>query len=86
MFDPERYVRSIMYRDFVSAWRWRRRRPEVSVADLPPQMDRRDYPDQMADRMALEDRLLSAVPARSLSGLLWHAGAGLHIQPVVWIC
>jgi DNA-directed RNA polymerase specialized sigma24 family protein len=34
--EPEPYVRRVLYREFVSAWRWRRRRPEY-VTDRPPE-------------------------------------------------
>ena len=33
--DAEPYVRRIMYNEFVSLWRWRRRRAEVLTADPP---------------------------------------------------
>jgi RNA polymerase sigma-70 factor (sigma-E family) len=33
--DAEAYIRRILYRDFISAWRWRIRRPERVAADLP---------------------------------------------------
>ena len=34
--EPEPYVRRVLYREIVSAWRWRRRRPEY-VTDRPPE-------------------------------------------------
>jgi RNA polymerase sigma-70 factor (sigma-E family) len=39
--DPEAYVRTVLYREQVSFWRRRGRRPEVTVA-APPE---RGYPD-----------------------------------------
>jgi RNA polymerase sigma-70 factor (sigma-E family) len=33
--DPEQYVRKIIYHDFVSTWRQRRRRAEVVLAEPP---------------------------------------------------
>lgn len=33
--DPEPYVKRILYRQFVSTWRWRRSRPELRVGEVP---------------------------------------------------
>jgi DNA-directed RNA polymerase specialized sigma24 family protein len=33
--SPEAYVRRIMYREQVSLWRWRARRPETAMAQVP---------------------------------------------------
>jgi RNA polymerase sigma-70 factor (sigma-E family) len=57
---PEAYVRKIMYREQISSWRRRARRPETTVADLP---DRAVVADTGADtRLILQDAL-RALPA-----------------------
>lgn len=60
--DPEGYVRRVMYRDFVSAWRWRRRRPEVVVAEVPHRRGGDDLGAQTVDRLALRAALRELPP------------------------
>lgn len=62
--DPEHYVRRVMYREFVSAWRWRRRRPpEVSGADVPDAATPADIGEDTVARLFVE-RLLRDLPPR----------------------
>jgi RNA polymerase sigma-70 factor (sigma-E family) len=60
---PEGYVRQIMYREQVSWWRRRARRPVTVVAQVPE----RPAPDQMVmvdSRLALRDALLALPPGK----------------------
>jgi RNA polymerase sigma-70 factor (sigma-E family) len=60
---PEPYVRRIMYREQVSWWRWRARRPETATAQLPE----RPAQDQVvtADaRLAMREALLALPPGK----------------------
>ncbi len=61
--SPEAYVRRIMYREQVSQWRWRARRPETSMAQVPELPDV-DQADTVGDRMALKDALLALPPRK----------------------
>lgn len=61
--DPEHYVRRVMYREFVSAWRWRRRRPEVSSAEIPDAATPTDIGEDAVARLFVE-RLLRDLPPR----------------------
>jgi len=58
---PEAYIRRIMYRDFVSAWRWRRRRPEVLAAS-PPELPEGGPGDSVVDRLVLTQALVQLPP------------------------
>lgn len=60
--DPEHYVRRAMYRDFVSAWRWRRTRPEVSVGEIPQRARSGDHGDETVTRLTLRADLRSLPP------------------------
>jgi len=60
--DPEHYVRRVMYRDFVSAWRWRRVRPEVSVADVPQAPAADTHDDQTVTRLTLRAAIRELPP------------------------
>lgn len=60
--DPEHYVRRVMYRDFVSAWRWRRTRPEISVGELPQRPDAADHDDETVTRLTLRAALRTLPP------------------------
>lgn len=60
--DAEHYVRRAMYRDFVSAWRWRRTRPEVSFADVPQTPDASQHDEQTVTRMTLRAALRELPP------------------------
>jgi RNA polymerase sigma-70 factor (sigma-E family) len=48
----EAYVRRILYRDFISAWRWRSRRPQDVQAN-PEHAETRDHAAETVDRLAL---------------------------------
>jgi RNA polymerase sigma-70 factor (sigma-E family) len=61
--EPEHYVRRILYREFVSAWRWRRRRPERVTDRLPDQPADRDLADDVAVRLHLR-AVLGDLPPR----------------------
>lgn len=61
-FEPEPYVRVAMYREFVSIWRRRRRRPEVAMESPPAGAARGDHPAETADRLAIRDVLLTLPP------------------------
>jgi len=60
--EPEHYVRTVLYREFVSSWRYRRRRPENIVADLP-HPGQSDHSDAIANRLMLR-QLIAALPPR----------------------
>jgi RNA polymerase sigma-70 factor (sigma-E family) len=61
-YEPEPYVRRIIYHDFVSAWRSRRRRSEVTVAEPPDQPARLEFADDSALRMLLRHALDTLPP------------------------
>ena len=59
---PEAYVRKIMYREQISSWRRRARRPETVVSDLP---DQAVVGDTGADtRLILQDALRALPPGK----------------------
>ncbi|HEY1488038.1 MAG TPA: SigE family RNA polymerase sigma factor [Micromonosporaceae bacterium] len=60
--EPENYVRTVLYREFVSGWRQRRRRPENVMAELPED-GHRDHADATTDRVALR-QLIATLPPR----------------------
>jgi RNA polymerase sigma-70 factor (sigma-E family) len=64
--SPEGYVRQIMYREQVSQWRWRTRRPETAMAQVPepPELAELDQAGTVEDRMALKDALLALPPRK----------------------
>jgi RNA polymerase sigma-70 factor (sigma-E family) len=61
--EPEHYVRAVLYREFVSGWRRRRRRAETIVAQVPDRQLRADQADATTDRIALR-ALLQSLPPR----------------------
>jgi RNA polymerase sigma-70 factor (sigma-E family) len=60
--EAEHYVRRILYRDFVNAWRWRRRRPERSMAQLPERAARPDVADEAVQRLHIRAALATLPP------------------------
>jgi RNA polymerase sigma-70 factor (sigma-E family) len=60
--EPEHYVRTVLYREFVSGWRHRRRRPESVTAQLP-EHQRADHAEETTDRIALR-QLIDTLPPR----------------------
>lgn len=58
---PEAYVRRVLYHEYISGWRWRRRRPETPMADLP-ERGAGDVTDAAHDRMVLRAALLRLPP------------------------
>jgi hypothetical protein len=60
---PEGYVRRIMYREQVSWWRRRARRPEIAMADVP-ELPARDEVAGVEARLALRDALLALPPGK----------------------
>ena len=60
--EPEHYVRRVLYREFVSAWRWRRRRPEQVTDRLPERAARRDIADDTVVRLHLRAALADLPP------------------------
>jgi RNA polymerase sigma-70 factor (sigma-E family) len=60
--EPEHYVRTVLYREFVSGWRHGRRRPE-SVTAQPPEPEHADHADATTDRLALR-QLINTLPPR----------------------
>lgn len=60
--DPEPYVRRIIYHDFVSGWRRRRRRGETSMADVPERPASGRFDHDTALRLLLRDALLALPP------------------------
>ncbi|MEU8239297.1 SigE family RNA polymerase sigma factor [Actinoplanes missouriensis] len=67
--DAEAYVRKILYNDRISAWRKAGNRNEVSVADVPERMSAARHDDDVAERLALREALLS-LPARQRAVLV----------------
>lgn len=61
--EPEHYVRVVIYREFVSSWRYRRRRPESIVATVPDAVTGVDPADASVDRLALRS-LIATLPPR----------------------
>jgi RNA polymerase sigma-70 factor (sigma-E family) len=60
--DAEGYVKRILYRDWVSLWRRRVRRPETTTA-TPPERARPDASEETVMRLVLRDAI-SALPPR----------------------
>jgi len=60
--DPEHYVRRVMYRDFVSVWRRRRARPEVSVGELPQRPDAAELDEDAVTRLTVRQALRELAP------------------------
>jgi RNA polymerase sigma-70 factor (sigma-E family) len=60
---PESYVRQIMYREQVSWWRRRARRPETVMA-LVPEPPALDQMVMVDERLALRDALLALPPGK----------------------
>jgi RNA polymerase sigma-70 factor (sigma-E family) len=61
--SPEAYVRRIMYRDQVSRWRSRDRRPETVVAQVP-EPAAADLTGRVAARLALTEALRALPPRK----------------------
>jgi RNA polymerase sigma-70 factor (sigma-E family) len=61
---PEGYVRQIMYREQVSWWRRRARRPVTVVARVPEPPPREDQMVMVEARLALRDALLALPPGK----------------------
>jgi RNA polymerase sigma-70 factor (sigma-E family) len=59
--DAEGYVKRILYRDCVSLWRRRNRRPETTMPNLPERAGA-DRADETVLRLFLRDALLSLPP------------------------
>ena len=57
--NPDAYIRRILYRDAVSAWR--RTRRETTVAELP-ENGTEDLPAEVLDRIQLEQALATLTP------------------------
>jgi RNA polymerase sigma-70 factor (sigma-E family) len=60
--EPEHYVRRVLYREFVSAWRWRRRRPERVTDQVPERPFGRDVADDTVIRLHLRAALADLPP------------------------
>ncbi|WP_229076667.1 SigE family RNA polymerase sigma factor [Actinoplanes sp. DH11] len=67
--DAEAYVRKILYNDRISAWRRPGSRNEVSMADVPERAGQDRHDDDVAERLALREALLS-LPARQRAVLV----------------
>jgi RNA polymerase sigma-70 factor (sigma-E family) len=67
--DPEPYVKRILYRQFISAWRWRRSRPEVIVGNPPEEAADGDHAEITALRLSLE-RALDTLPPKQRAVLV----------------
>jgi RNA polymerase sigma-70 factor (sigma-E family) len=61
--SPEAYLRKIMYREQVSWWRRRARRPETVMAE-PPDMAAEDQLAGADSRLALREALLALPPGK----------------------
>jgi RNA polymerase sigma-70 factor (sigma-E family) len=59
--DAEGYVKRILYRDWISLWRRRVRRPETTVA-IPPERGLADASEDTILRLVLRDALLALPP------------------------
>lgn len=60
--EPEAYARRVIYHDFVSTWRSRRRRHEVVMAAPPERQSAGALDHDTAVRLMLRDALLSLPP------------------------
>ena len=60
---PEGYVRRILYREQVSWWRRRARRPEVAMAHVP-ERPARDEVVMVEERLAIRGALLALPPGK----------------------
>ncbi|MET7421243.1 SigE family RNA polymerase sigma factor [Dactylosporangium sp. NPDC005555] len=58
---PESYVKRIMYRDWISVWRYRHRRPETLTAE-PPEKAVADPSERTDLRLVLRDALRVLTP------------------------
>ena len=67
--EAEAYVKKIIYNDRVSFWRRASTRREVSVADLPERAVHGRHENDVTDRLALREALLS-LPARQRAVLV----------------
>ncbi|WP_027346957.1 SigE family RNA polymerase sigma factor [Hamadaea tsunoensis] len=60
--EPEPYIRRMIYHDFVSDRRSRKRRPEVVVAEPPERSDFAGLESEAALRLLMRDALLALPP------------------------
>ena len=60
--EAEAYVRKILYNDRISGWRRAGRRPEVIMAEVPEQARSGAHDQDVADRLAVRQALLSLPP------------------------
>ncbi|WP_144127724.1 SigE family RNA polymerase sigma factor [Catellatospora sichuanensis] len=60
--EPEPYLHKMIYNDFVSGWRYRRRRPEVAMARLPERAAGQHVESTTALRLMMREALLSLPP------------------------
>jgi RNA polymerase sigma-70 factor (sigma-E family) len=59
--SPEAYVRRVVFHEFVSGWRRRRRRPETPMA-MVPEVSVGDGTDESQVRLVLREALLALPP------------------------
>jgi RNA polymerase sigma-70 factor (sigma-E family) len=63
--DPEAYIRRVLYHEFVSGWRRRRRRPAEALTGAPPERAHpADETDRALQRMTLERALTRLTKAQ----------------------
>jgi DNA-directed RNA polymerase specialized sigma24 family protein len=78
--DPEPYLRRIIYHDFVSVWRGRRRRMEVSVAAPPQRSVAGSLDHDTAVRLMLREAVLDLRQSHDFTGAYpaWQSRSGFR--------
>jgi RNA polymerase sigma-70 factor (sigma-E family) len=82
--EPEHYVRVALYREFVSGWRRRRRRPESIVATVPDQVTTGDPADRSVDRLAIR-ALIATLPPRQRAVIVLRYLEDMSVEEVAAI-
>jgi RNA polymerase sigma-70 factor (sigma-E family) len=76
---PEAYLRRVIYHEFVSGWRIRRRRPEMTMAALPERSSSGGLESDTALRLLLRDAL-QALPPRQRAVLILRYFEDLSVE------
>ncbi len=77
--EPEPYLRKMIYNDFVSGWRSRRSRAEITVAQPPDHAGGRYLESDTALRLMLRDAL-QALPPRQRAVLILRYFEDLSVE------
>ncbi len=82
--EPEHYVRVVIYREFVSGWRRRRRRPESIVATVPDEINGGDPADASVNRLAMR-ALIATLPPRQRAVIVLRYLEDMSVEQVAAI-